>query len=173
MGIYIWKYLDCNLEPRFTFCIYNCGVELKWNSCAGTLTAKRVAQLVMLYMRERMYTTVYAVRSFNFPKFVRTYGTCMHHDKSSLLHTCIVSPLINFLLGYVTLIHYDFVSQELHMLLVQMAAPAGSEFPVDVWNSCPALESLALCGVLWTAPLVLEWSIPRGTCTSSLHRPSM
>ena len=60
-----------------------------------------------------------------FPKFVRTYGTCMHHDKS-LLNTCIV-PLIDFLLGYVTLIHYDLVSQELHMLLVLMAAPAGSE----------------------------------------------
>ena len=27
--IYIWKYLDYNLEPRFTFCIYNCGVGLK------------------------------------------------------------------------------------------------------------------------------------------------
>ena len=49
----------------------------------------------------------------------------MHHDKS-LLNTCIV-PLIDFLLGYVTLIHYDLVSRELHMLLVQMEAPAGSE----------------------------------------------
>ena len=67
-----------------------------------------------------------------FPKFVRTYETCMHHDKS-LLNTCIIPPLIDLLLGYVTLIHYDFVSRE---------------FPVDVWNSCFALESLALCGVL-------------------------
>ena len=50
----------------------------------------------------------------------------MHHDKS-LFNTCIVPPLIEFLLGYVTLIHYDFVSRELHLLLVQMAAPAGSE----------------------------------------------
>ena len=74
-----------------------------------------------------MYATVYAVRSFNFPKFVRTYGTCMHNDKSSLLHTCIVPSLINLLLDYVTLIHYDLVSRKLHVLLVQMAAPAGSE----------------------------------------------
>ena len=51
---------------------------------------------------------------------------CMHHDKS-LFNTCIVPPLINLLLGYVTLIHYDFVSRELHMLLVQMATLAGSE----------------------------------------------
>ena len=29
-------------------------------------------------------------------------------------NTCIVPPLIDFLLGYVTLIHYDVVSQELH-----------------------------------------------------------
>ena len=50
----------------------------------------------------------------------------MHHDKL-LFHTCIVPPLINLLLGYVTLIHYDFVSRELHMLLVQMAAPIGSK----------------------------------------------
>ena len=61
-----------------------------------------------------------------FPKFVRTYETCMHHGKL-LLHTCIIPPLIDLLLGYVTLTHYDFVSQELYMLLVQMAAPAGSE----------------------------------------------
>ena len=64
-------------------------------------------------MRERMYATVYAVRSFNFSKFVRTYGKCMHHDKS-LLHTCIVPPLISLLIDYVTLIHYDLVSRELH-----------------------------------------------------------
>ena len=50
----------------------------------------------------------------------------MHYDKS-FLHTCIVPPLINLLLGYVTLIHYDFVSRGLQLLLVQMAAPAGSE----------------------------------------------
>ena len=49
----------------------------------------------------------------------------MHHDKS-LFYTCIVPPLINLILGYVTLIHYDFVSRELHML-VQMATLAGSE----------------------------------------------
>ena len=60
-----------------------------------------------------------------FPMFVRTYGTCMHHDKS-LFNTCIVPPLIDLLLSYVTLIHYDFLSQKLYMLLVQMAAPAGS-----------------------------------------------
>ena len=50
----------------------------------------------------------------------------MHHDKS-LFNTYNVPPLIDLLLGYVTFICYDFVSQELHVLLVQMAAPAGSE----------------------------------------------
>ena len=70
---------------------------------------------------ERTYVCYHVChRSFNFSKFVRTYGTCMHHDKSSLLHTCIVPPLINLLFGYVTLIHCDLVSRELHMLLVQM-----------------------------------------------------
>ena len=67
----------------------------------------------VIYMRKCLYASVYAVRSFNFPKFVRTYGTYMHHDKL-LLHTCIVPLLISLLLGYVTLIHYVIVSQELH-----------------------------------------------------------
>ena len=63
---------------------------------------------------ERTYVCHHVCRrSFNFPKFVRTYRTCMHHDKLSLFHTCIVPPLINLILGYVTLIHYDFVSREL------------------------------------------------------------
>ena len=37
------------------------------------------------------------------------------------------------------------------------------EFPVDVRNSCSALESLKLGRVLWTTPLSLEWSVPGGT----------
>ena len=98
-----------------------------------------------------------------FPRFVRTYKTCMHHDKS-LFHTCIIPPLINVLLGYITLIHYDFVSQELHHVVGTNGSTGWKwEFPVDVWYSYPTLESLALCGVLRTAPLLLEWSIPRGT----------
>ena len=27
--VYIWKYLDYNLEPIFFFCIFTCGVGLK------------------------------------------------------------------------------------------------------------------------------------------------
>ena len=168
----IWKYiygyiymevLACNLEPWFYFCIYTCGVGLKWNSCAGPLTVKRVARLVTLYMRERLYATMYAIRSFNFPKFVRMYGMCIHHDKSSL-HTCIVPPLISHLLGYVTLIHYDIVSWELHHVVGTDGITSWKwEFLADVWYPCPTLESFALCGVLRTAPLLLEWSTPRGT----------
>ena len=164
MGIYIWKYLACNLEPRFTFCIYNCGIGLKWNSCVGTLTAKCVTWLVTLYMREHMYATVYAIEVLNSLKFVRTYRTCMHHDKSWLLHTCIVPPLINLLLSYVTIIDYDFVSWELHHVVGTDGNTGWKwEFPVDVWYPCLTLESLALYGVLQTTPLLLEWSIPRGT----------
>ena len=80
---------------------------------AGTLTTKRVAQLVTPYMRERMYATMSTVRN-NFPKFVRTYGTSMHHDNYHS-QNYIVPPLINFLLGYVTLIHYGLVSQSVHI----------------------------------------------------------
>ena len=46
-----------------------------------------------------------------FPKFVRTYGTSMHHDNYHS-NKYIVPPLIKFLLDYVTLIHYDLISQK-------------------------------------------------------------
>ena len=48
---------------KFTFCIFHYGFGLKWNSYAGTLTTKRVARLVTLYMRERMYATVSTARN--------------------------------------------------------------------------------------------------------------
>ena len=137
--VYIWKYLDYNLEPRFTFYIFNCEVGLKWNSCAGTLTTKRVVQLSTLYMRAHIYATVYVVRNNFFPKFGRMYGTCMHPDKL-LFHTCIVPPLINHLLGYVTLIHYDFVSWKLHMLLVRW------QHRLEVRVFCWCLELLPCFG---------------------------
>ena len=75
MGIHIWKYL------QITFCIFHYGFRAEMKSYAGTLTTKRVARLVTLIMRERMYATVSTVRSKIFPKFVRTYGTSMHHVK--------------------------------------------------------------------------------------------
>ena len=109
MGIHIWKYLDYNLEPNFTFCIYNCGVGLKWNSCVGTLTTKRVARLVTLFMRERMYATVSTVRNnFFLSLWGRTARACIMLNYHS--HNYIVPPLIKFLLGYVTLINYGIVS---------------------------------------------------------------
>ena len=75
MGIHIWKYL------QITFCIFHYGFRAEMKSYAGTLTTKCVARLVTLYMRERMYATVSTVRNKKkFPKFMRTYGTSMHHD---------------------------------------------------------------------------------------------
>ena len=55
-----------------------------------------------------------------FPKFVRTYGTSMHHVNYHS-HNYIVPPLIKFLLGYVTLIHYGNCLTKGYMLMVQMA----------------------------------------------------
>ena len=49
MGIHIWKYL------QITFCIFHYGFRAEMKFYAGTLTTKRVAQLVTLFMRERMY----------------------------------------------------------------------------------------------------------------------
>ena len=64
-----------------TFCIFHYGFRAEMKFYAGTLITKRVARLVTLFMRERMYATVSTVRSKIFPKFVRTYGTSMHHVK--------------------------------------------------------------------------------------------
>ena len=64
-----------------TLCIFIMGLRAEMKFYAGTLTTKRVARLVTLFMRERMYATVSTVRSKIFPKFVRTYGTSMHHVK--------------------------------------------------------------------------------------------
>ena len=98
-----------------------------------------------------------------FPKFVRTYGTCMHHDNHHS-NNYIVPPLINFLLSYVTLIHYGLVSQK----VVQVDGTDGStswmwEFPDGFWNTYSSMESFALCGVPWTAPVSLEWRVLGGT----------
>ena len=41
-----------------TFCMFHYGFRAEMKSYAGTLTMKRVARLVTLYMRERMYATV-------------------------------------------------------------------------------------------------------------------
>ena len=59
---------------------------------AGTLTIKCVARLVMIVLRERMYATTYVIRIY-FSKFVRTYGTSIHHGALFLHNYCIVSPL--------------------------------------------------------------------------------
>ena len=112
MGIYMEVFSLQSRAQIYILHIYLWGWAKMKFLCRYT-NSESVAQLAMLYMRERMYATVYAVRSFNFPKFVRMYRTYMHHDKS-LLHTCIVPPLISLLLSYVTLIHYDVVSRELH-----------------------------------------------------------
>ena len=84
------------------------------------------------------------------------YGTCMHYDKS-LFSTCIVPPLIDFLLGYVTLIHYDLVSRELHMLLVLMAAPTGSENLLMMFGT-PSLLWRVLHFVGYHEPPLYHWN---------------
>ena len=37
------------------------------------------------------------------------------------------------------------------------------EFPDGVWNSCFALEGVALCELSWATSLSLEWRVPGGT----------
>ena len=56
MGIHIWKYLSYILHISLWV-----WAEMKFY--VGTLTTKRVAQLVTLYMRERVYATVSTIRN--------------------------------------------------------------------------------------------------------------
>ena len=102
MGIHIWKYLD--LHSAYIIV----GFGLKWNSYAGTLTTKRIARLITLYMREHMYATVSTVRN---KFFLSLWG---HTERACIMiiNNYIVPPLINFLLGYVTLLHYGLVSHQ-------------------------------------------------------------
>ena len=77
--VYVWVYIYGSIYNYIMHIHYGFRAEMKFY--AGTLTMKCVARLVMLFMRERMYATVSTVRSKIFPKFVRTYGTSMHHVK--------------------------------------------------------------------------------------------
>ena len=79
MEIYVWVYIYGSIYNYILHILYGFRAEMKFY--AGTLTTKRVARLVTLFMRERMYATVSTVRNKFFPKFVRTYGTSMHHVK--------------------------------------------------------------------------------------------
>ena len=45
-----------------TFCIFHYGFKAEMKFYAGTLTTKRIARLVTLYMREHMYATVSTIR---------------------------------------------------------------------------------------------------------------
>ena len=79
------------------------------------------------------------------------------HDDKSLFNTCIVPPLIDFLLSYVTLLYYDLVSQELHMLLVQMAAPTGCENFLMMFRT-PALLWRVLHFTGYYEPPLYHWN---------------
>ena len=62
----IWKYMYGYTYMKvfkFTFYIFHYGFRAEMKFYAGTLTMKRVARLVTLFMRERMYATVSTVRN--------------------------------------------------------------------------------------------------------------
>ena len=158
----IWKYMyGCTYMEvfRFTFCIYNCGVGLKWNSYVGTLTTNCVARLVTLYMRERMYATVYVIRNkFFLSLWGRTECACIMIIINQYLH---YSSPYKFLTRLCN-------SYPLWPCLTKVVHTDGStswmwEFLDGVRNSCFALESFALCGVSGATSLSLEWRVPRGT----------
>ena len=67
MGIYIWKYLACNIEPRFSFLLVQLWgwAEMKF-LCRYTNNETCSPTSYAYIMRGRMHATVYVARSFNF-----------------------------------------------------------------------------------------------------------
>jgi hypothetical protein len=61
MEVYVWVYIYGSIYNYILHIHY--GFRAKMKSYAGTLTTKRVARLVTIYMRERMYATVSTVRN--------------------------------------------------------------------------------------------------------------
>ena len=61
MEIYVWVYIYGSIYNYILHIHYGSRAEMKFY--AGTLTTKRVARLVRLFMRERMYATVSTVRN--------------------------------------------------------------------------------------------------------------
>ena len=64
---------------------------------------------------------------------------------------------MNLLLSYVTLIHYDIVHESCTMLLVQMAAPAGSENFLMMFRT-PALLWRVLHFARYHEPALYHWN---------------
>ena len=174
---YIWKYLvycfhiylailDIQLKVQIYFSVH-ITVGLGWNeSSVGTLITKHVAHLVTIILRGRAYATAYIIKDLIFPKFVRTYGMCMHHDKSFIHIITLFLPLISFRLCYVTLLYDPIVSQELYHFDTDGSprSPYCKRHLCDtVWDSHPTVEGTTLCRVCWTILLHLEQSGNWGT----------
>ena len=91
-GRLIWKYMYGYTYMEvftITFCIFHYGFRAKMKSYAGTLTTKRVARLVTLFMRERMYATVSTVRSkFFLSLWGRTERACIMLKYHTHNHLC-------------------------------------------------------------------------------------
>ena len=100
-----------------------------------------------------------------FPKFVRTYGTCMHRDKSFIHIITLFLPL-SFRLCYVTLFYDRVVSLERYHFVTD-GSPRSPyckwHLFGTVWNSHPTVEGTALCRVCWTTSILLKRSGIWGT----------
>ena len=106
-----------------------------------------------------MYATMYAVRSSISPKFVRTYGTCMHHDKSFITYLHCSSPY-KFLFVEVTLFYYNVVLTRVAPFLLQMVAyypPEGNEAFLGIFGT-PALLWRVLHFVGYIEPPQYFWT---------------
>ena len=107
---------------------------------------KHVAHLVTIILRGRAYATAYIIKDLIFPKFVRTYGMCMYHDKSFIHIITLFLPL-SFRLCYVTLFYDRVVSQELYHFDTDgsLRIPCYKRHLFGtIWNSHPTMEGTAL-----------------------------
>ena len=82
-----------------------------------------------------MYATVYAVRSFNFPKFVRMYGTCMHRDKSFITYLHCSSPYKSLIWLSNSFLLYHCSHESCTILLEQMVASARRQTFLEMFGT--------------------------------------
>ena len=102
---------------------------------------------------------MYAARSFNFSKFMRTYGTCMHYDKSFITYLHCSSPY-KFLIR----LSNSFLLLGCSHKSCTIFATDGSLLPSGreqgilgyLWHTYLALDSVAFCGVHRADPILLD-----------------
>jgi hypothetical protein len=87
-GMYVWKVFSLLLSLHAL--LGSCWAKIKF--FAGTLTMHR-CRLTSYRISENVCMPPYILPAFNFPRFVRMYGSCMHHVQAYMACLALLPPL--------------------------------------------------------------------------------